>query len=115
GINTHVEFVNRIVSLYREIHNEFLTINPIHNTHIIILAETGILGFILWIFFILSSIVQAKKNLSVNNNVIFSLTMIGLLITYVIYGFTDWAPLSPSIFPIFLLFAFFSNKYSLRL
>ncbi|MDB5110848.1 MAG: O-antigen ligase family protein [Mucilaginibacter sp.] len=115
GINTHVEFVNRIVSLYREIHNQFLTTNPIHNTHIIILAETGILGFILWIFFILSSIVQAKKNLSVNNNVIFSLTMIGLLITYVIYGFTDWAPLSPSIFPIFLLFAFFSNKYSLRL
>jgi O-antigen ligase len=115
GINTHVEFINHVVSLYKQIHNKFLSTNPIHNTHIIILTETGIIGFILWLVFILSSIAKAKKNLALNNNVVFSLSQIGLLITYIIYGFTDWAPLSLSIFPVFLLFTFFSNKYSVRL
>lgn len=114
GINSHVEYINHQVGLYKSIHNEFLTINPIHNTHIIILAETGLIGFTLWLVFLLSSVVKAKNNISINNNIVFSLTQIGLLITYVIYGFTDWAPLSLSTFPIFLLFTFFSNKFSLQ-
>jgi O-antigen ligase len=112
GINTHVEFVNHIIHLYKVVHNQFLTTNPIHNTHMIILTETGIIGFALWLVFLVSAVNQAKQNIAANNNVIFSLTQIGLIITLVIYGFTDWAPLSHSIFPIFLLFTFFSKKYN---
>ncbi|MFD2863849.1 O-antigen ligase family protein [Mucilaginibacter antarcticus] len=115
GVNTHVEYINHSISFVKEIHNKFLSSNPIHNTHIIIMAETGIIGFIAWIYFIFSSIIKAKKNLAINNNVIFSLTQIGLIITFVIYGFTDWAPLSNSTFPIFLLFNYFNNKYSVGL
>jgi O-antigen ligase len=113
GINTHLEFVNHISSLYNYIHNEFLTTNPIHNTHLIILAETGVIGFSLWIIFIFYTFIKAKHNLAQKNNVIFSSTMIAVLIIYIIYGFTDWAPLSLSTFPIFLLFTFFDKKYSL--
>ncbi len=112
GINTHLEFISRNVKLYREIHNEFLTTNPIHNTHLIILAETGIIGLLMWIYFIVSSIKKAKLNVANSNNLILSLTQIGLLVTYIIYGVTDWAPLSLSTFPIFLMFTFFFNKYS---
>jgi len=115
GINTHVEFINHSISFVKQIHNSFLSSNPIHNTHIIIMAETGIIGFICWIYFIFSSVVKAKENLSINNNVVFSLAQIGLIITFVIYGFTDWAPLSNSTFPIFLLFTYYSNKYSVGL
>jgi len=115
GINTHVEFINHSISFVKQIHNSFLSSNPIHNTHIIIMAETGIIGFVCWIYFIFSSVVKAKENLSINNNVVFSLAQIGLIITFVIYGFTDWAPLSNSTFPIFLLFTYYSNKYSVGL
>ncbi len=112
GINSHLEFVNRSPALSRIVHNDFLTSNPIHNTHLIILAETGIVGFSLWIIFIISGFRKAKINLSQNINTILSLTQISLIMTYIIYGFTDWAPVSHSTFPIFLLFTFFFNKYS---
>ncbi|HEY9195507.1 MAG TPA: O-antigen ligase family protein [Mucilaginibacter sp.] len=113
GINSHLEFVNRSAELSKQIHNDFLTSNPIHNTHLIILCETGIIGFALWLIFIVTTFAKAKANMASHVNTIFSLTQIGLLITYIIYGFTDWAPVSHSTFPIFLLFTFFFGKYSL--
>jgi O-antigen ligase len=113
GINSHLEFVNRSPGLIKTIHNDFLTSNPIHNTHIIILAETGLIGFILWVIFIITTLKKAKTNIAQNVNTVLSLTQIGLLITYIIYGFTDWAPLSHSTFPVFLLFTYFFGKYSL--
>ncbi|MFD2147077.1 O-antigen ligase family protein [Mucilaginibacter antarcticus] len=61
GVNTHVEYINHSISFVKEIHNKFLSSNPIHNTHIIIMAETGIIGFIAWIYFIFSSIIKAKR------------------------------------------------------
>lgn len=113
GINSHLEFVNRSPEMSKVIHNEFLTSNPIHNTHLIILCETGIIGFALWLIFIVTTFAKAKANMANNVNTIFSLTEIALLMTYIIYGFTDWAPVSHSTFPIFLLFTFFFGKYSL--
>ncbi|QEC79469.1 O-antigen ligase family protein [Mucilaginibacter ginsenosidivorax] len=113
GINSHLEFVNRSPEMSKVIHNEFLTSNPIHNTHLIILCETGIIGFALWLIFIITTFAKAKANMAKNVNTIFSLTEIALLMTYIIYGFTDWAPVSHSTFPIFLLFTFFFGKYSL--
>ena len=113
GINSHLEFVNRSPEMSKVIHNDFLTSNPIHNTHLIILCETGVIGFALWLIFIGTTFAKAKANITQNVNTIFSLTQIALLMTYIIYGFTDWAPVSHSTFPIFLLFTFFFGKYSL--
>ncbi|QEM02515.1 O-antigen ligase family protein [Mucilaginibacter rubeus] len=112
GINSHLEFVNRSPEMSKVIHNDFLTSNPIHNTHLIILAETGILGFSLWVIFILTTINRAKVNIAQNVNTILALSEIALIIIYIIYGFTDWAPVSHSTFPIFLLFTYFFYKYS---
>ncbi|WP_183558389.1 O-antigen ligase family protein [Mucilaginibacter sp. SP1R1] len=115
GINTHLEFVAHNISLNKQIHNDFLTSNPIHNTHLIILAESGIIGFLLWLLFLIFSFQKAKWNIQHHINVILSLTQIALILTYVVYGFTDWAPLSHSTFPIFLLFTYFNHKYSICL
>lgn len=112
GINSHLEYVTRTISLNKEIHNDFLTTNPIHNTHLIILVETGIVGLLLWVVFLVSLFNKAKWNIGQEINTALSLTQIALIMTYVIYGFTDWAPLSHSTFPIFLLFTYFNNKYS---
>jgi O-antigen ligase len=114
GINSHLEFVARSIELSKQIHNDFLTTNPIHNTHLIILAESGIIGFTLWVIFLVSMFNKAKWNISQGVNTVFALTQIALIMTYIIYGFTDWAPLSHSTFPIFLLFTYFNNKYSLN-
>ncbi|MEO3403540.1 O-antigen ligase family protein [Mucilaginibacter sp. CAU 1740] len=113
GINSHLEFVNRSPEMSKVIHNEFLTSNPIHNTHLIILCETGIIGFALWLIFIIITLRQAKSNIAQNVNTILSLTQIALITIYIIYGCTDWAPVSHSTFPLFLLFTYFFNKYSL--
>ncbi|AYL95786.1 O-antigen ligase family protein [Mucilaginibacter celer] len=113
GINSHLEFVNRSPEMSKVIHNDFLTSNPIHNTHLIILAETGIIGFTLWIIFIIMSLRQAKISIAQNVNTILSLTQIAVIVIYIIYGCTDWAPVSHSTFPLFLLFTFFFNKYSI--
>ena len=112
GINSHLEFVNRSPEMSKAIHNDFLTSNPIHNTHLIILAETGVIGFALWVIFIIMTLRQAKINIANNVNTILSLTQMALIIIYIIYGCTDWAPVSHSTFPLFLLFTFFFYKYS---
>lgn len=112
GLNTHLEFIANSPGLAKIIHNEFLTTNPIHSIHIIVLAEMGLLGAILWVFFLVNSIHQAKKNIALNNNTIFSLTQIGVITSFGLYGITDWSPFSYSIFPFFLFITFFFNKYN---
>jgi len=114
GINSHLEYVAQTISLNKLIHNDFLTTNPIHNTHLIILAETGIIGLLLWVILLVSLFNKAKINIGQNVNTVLALSQIALIMTFVIYGFTDWAPLSHSTFPLFLLFTFFNNKYSIN-
>lgn len=108
GLNAHLEyFANNNFSLSSVAgYNQFLLSNPIHNIHLIILAETGIIGFSCWLIFIVKSIVDDKADLAAGKNVIYSLTHIGTIGALVIYGITGWAPLSPGILPFLLLFTF---------
>ena len=112
GLNTHLEYIVNNIQLTKIIHNEFLTTNPIHDIHIVILAETGIVGFALWILFLGYSIHKAKVNIAGNNNIVFSLTHIGVIVCFVFYGITDWSPLSHSIFPLFIFLTFLAYKFS---
>ncbi|OGX91926.1 O-antigen ligase family protein [Hymenobacter coccineus] len=113
GLNTHLEYVAHDAALSRLIHNDFLTTNPIHDIHIVVLAEAGLVGAGLWLLFLGHSIYRAKANVAAGNNVVFSLTHIGVVLCFTFYGITDWSPLSHSIFPLFLLLTFFAYKYSL--
>jgi len=113
GLNAHLEYFSRNFSLFKEIPeiDEFFLNNPIHNIHLIILVETGIIGFFLWVSFIVSNFRASLASLASNKNQVLSLTLIGFILTYVIYGSTGWAPFSPSILPIFLFMVFFTIQY----
>ena len=113
GLNAHLEYFSRNFSMFKEIPeiDEFFLNNPIHNIHLIILVETGIIGFFLWIALIVSNFRASLASLSNNKNQVLSLTLIGFILTYVIYGSTGWAPFSPSILPIFLFMIFFTIQF----
>jgi len=113
GLNAHLEYISSQPLLLSNIHNEFLTTNPIHNIHLIVLCEMGIIGIVIWILFIVNSVADARRNLAANNNMIFSLAKAGAVISFVIYGITDWAPFSQSVFPLFIILMFYGNKYSI--
>jgi O-antigen ligase len=112
GMNTHLEFFKEYYYLLSFLDlNEFFYENHIHNIHLIILAEAGSIGLLLWILFLFVNIGRAKKQLARGRNQILSLTQIGLIIIYFLNGFTDWAPFSSSIMPLFLFLMYFSIKY----
>lgn len=111
GLNSHLSYLSKNYSSSGSLTlNEFFTSNPIHNIHLIILSEIGLLGLITWIFFLINKFNNSRINLINNKSEIISLTSIGIITTFTFYGFTGWAPFSGSILPYFLFFIFYSTK-----
>lgn len=109
GFNAHLAFLSKNYSFASSLSiDDFFTKNPIHNIHLIILTEVGIIGLVLWITLLISKVNIAKKQIANNNDVIISLTSIGIVVSYFFYGMTGWAPFSPSLLPYFLFIIFFS-------
>jgi len=112
GINAHLEYMFTNFNLFGgKIIDDFFWENPIHNIHLIILVETGLIGFIFWVMFIFSNISKSKEAIANKKNIILSVTQIGILIAVVLYGITGWAPFSSSILPFLLMVSFFSIQY----
>ena len=112
GINTHRDFLLHNSTLITALsYDPFFFENPIHNIHIIILVELGIIGFVVWIAFLFTSVFKAKKDIANNKNEILSLSHIGIIIGILFYGMTGWAPFSLTILPLFLIFTFFTIRY----
>jgi len=115
GVNTHLTFFDHNSSIQKMLPaiQEFYTVNPIHNIHLIILTETGLIGFVLWICFLFNSLAKAKKTIANTSQTtsIFSLTLVGFIFAYIIYGLTGWAPLSKGLLPFFLFMVFCFNTY----
>ncbi|MBD8490896.1 O-antigen ligase family protein [Echinicola sp. CAU 1574] len=108
GINSHVYFMGHFIRITQDLAVvDFITTNPIHNIHLIILAETGLLGMCIWLFFFGSKISRHTKSLKTENIAvnIFSLATIGLLISIFIYGFFGWAPLKREMITLTFLVA----------
>lgn len=123
GLNAHLEYFFRSANALEtvDINNEFLIKNPIHNIHLIVLVETGFIGFLLWIAFLVSNVTKNKQFVAVLKQkkyspdaIIMPLSCIGIILAYSIYGLTGWAPFSPGILPFFIFFTFFSIKYRRR-
>lgn len=116
GLNNHVNYLyNYLNTNYIGHVGEFFVTNPVHNSHLIILAETGIIGFILWVYYFLSRIFRGIKfcigsDVSIN---IINLTFAGILIVYLVYGMTGWACFHRELYPIPIIIGFFSylKKY----
>jgi O-antigen ligase len=103
GINAHLEYMFTNFNLFGgKVIDDFFWENPIHNIHLIVLVETGLIGFVFWIIFIFSNISKSKEDIARKKNIILSATQIGTLIAIVLYGITGWAPFSSSIFTFFI-------------
>ena len=112
GINSHLEYFHFHFHLFKaKIIDDFLWQNPIHNTHIIVLVETGIIGFVSWIAFIFRNISKSKQEIANNKSSILATAQIGLLIGISIYGMTGWAPFSSEILPFVLSISFFAIQF----
>lgn len=117
GLNAHLEFFQKNVNLLKsiDVNNDFLITNPVHNIHLIVLAETGLVGFLFWLAILLKNIIGNKNHLGKIRDIktytgqsIMLLSTIGVALIYTIYGMTGWAPFSEGLFPYFLFFVFYS-------
>jgi O-antigen ligase len=112
GLNAHLSYISQHLGIVSQVTmDDFFSVNPIHNIHLIILSEVGIVGILLWVYFLFGNIIKAKKEIKEGHNEVLSLTLVGLFVAYIIYGLTGWAPFSTAILPIFLFITFFSIKY----
>lgn len=112
GINAHITYLAQNFSIIQAFTTDnFFSTNPIHNIHLIILTEVGIMGFSLWLAFLLITIKDARREIARSNNLIFSLTAIGILVAIILYGMTGWAPFSKSILPYVLFVVYFMTRY----
>jgi O-antigen ligase len=112
GINTHLEYMFFHFDLFKgAVIDDFFWENPIHNIHLIVLVETGLIGFVFWVLFIFGNISKSKEDIANKRNEILSATQIGLLAGISIYGITGWAPFSASILPFVLMISFFAIQF----
>lgn len=117
GLNAHLtyakEYYSEFVRFLGNRSDDFYFKNPIHNIHIIILTEAGILGFGLWVAAIIrgwwSRIRTMKSSLS-QSTLVLSGTFTVALLAYSIYGMTGWAPLTYPHLSMILLLLFASSS-----
>ncbi len=116
GLNNHVNYLyNYLNTNFIGSIGDFFITNPVHNSHLIILAETGLVGFILWVYYFLSRIFKGIKFcVGPDNSInIINLAFAGILIVYIVYGMTGWACFHRELYPIPIIVGFFSylRKY----
>lgn len=113
GINAHLAFLAKNPFIGANVTlEEFFVKNPIHNIHLLVLSELGVLGLVCWIVFLFKKVNSSKISIASSRiSPVISLTSVGMIIVYIFYGITGWAPLSLSILPYFLFFIFFSFQY----
>jgi O-antigen ligase len=124
GINSHVLYMqNKLDSTklgeFAEL--QFYLSNPIHNIHIIVLVESGLIGLFTWFYFFFIKLKQTFKQayLKFIPFRILNITAFSVLLIVFTYGFMGWGTFLKETSVMFLLLIFFSkvsngylNKYS---
>ncbi|MDD2960493.1 MAG: O-antigen ligase family protein [Muribaculaceae bacterium] len=115
GLNSHLKYMsenlyidfNTIFGKTEWLGNDFIYSYPIHNTWLVILCETGIIGITTAILFIGNFFFRFKQYVKESNSTYFSITIItalGIICCLLVQGNSDWAPLTPTSLNISLLF-----------
>jgi len=112
GINSHVYYMSHSDLVYAKAADIFMVNFAIHNIHFIVLAETGLIGAMVWIYFLIS---KFKELSSIEKNSgkgleIFKMTFFAVLICMIITGFIDISPLASGTIPLILFFGYFANE-----
>lgn len=112
GLNNHVNYIYNDLntSLIGGNIGLFFLTNPVHNSHLIILAETGLIGFSLWCYYFVSRIYRSFRYCITKNNAIniLNFSFGGILIVYMLYGMTGWSCFHREIYPILIIVGFFT-------
>lgn len=106
GINNHVNYMYRNVDMkwLTGAFNDFYIESPMHNAHLIVLVETGLLGFTALFVFVIKFVAKLYKNMYSNSSVLGgSLCVISILVFNFIYGFFGWSIYNPAVLTPFLL------------
>jgi O-antigen ligase len=106
GINSHLYYFRAELPML----DGFYVENPIHNIHIILLAETGLTGLLCWIFFIVYNMNKSQSFIispSLESSIL-NFTFMGIIVAWFIYGFFGWAPFQIDMLSLFLFLAFFA-------
>lgn len=116
GMNTHVYYMSTKLPINLDSAIiAFLIRSPIHNIHMIILAETGLLGIFTWLYFYVYNIGRSSKRAHGTNSAsnILRLTYTGVLSAFFIYGTFGWTPFQPEIFSFGLFIGYFATSKKL--
>ena len=91
------------------------SIQPIHNIHLIIFVELGLIGFLGWVYYIISRIRRFLKTpLGNMNSPIVWYSFLGMLIIASVHGMAEWVYLHAQYQFIFMMFGtMYSSKHSL--
>jgi O-antigen ligase len=102
GLNSHVYYLGHKFltdPFGGTIFLDFFVSNPIHNIHLIIFCELGLLGFLIWIHYYASNLIYFSKRVRTGGLIdnVFNLVFVGILFSMFIYGAFGWAPFEQSI------------------
>ena len=81
--------------------------NPIHNIWIILIDELGIIGFLPILVFVIWYIATFKRRTRLSRNRyynILNISGLGVMCCWLVQGNSDWAPLTPQVLSLSLMF-----------
>lgn len=106
GLNTHVRYMSDHANIFQSLstYNLFITSNPIHNIHIIILAEGGLIGVFFWLYWQFQCCVAGYRRIGNKyfDNMLGILMIVLTAFTFV-YGFFGWSFFNAAVYTPFLL------------
>lgn len=114
GINSHVYYMenylhNSTLGLLSEL--EFFITRPIHNIHVIVLVETGIIGILTWFYFFFNKLKENyyKSYSQLRNVKILNVTSFSVLLLVLTYGFMGFGIFLRETSAMILMLIYFSS------
>ena len=117
GLNSHLVYLveNSSAVMFEQVFDmtdmyqpeEFMFTNPIHNIWIIMIDELGLIGFLPILCFVLWYIATFKRRTAKSQNRyynILNISGLGVVLCWLVQGNSDWAPLTPQVLNISLMF-----------
>ena len=121
GLNAHLNYLaeNGSAMMFEQIFDmtdlyqpeEFMFSNPIHNIWIILIDELGLVGFLPVLGFVIWYIATFKRRTRSSLNRyynILNISGLGVLCCWLVQGNSDWAPLTPQVLNLSLMFVVLS-------
>lgn len=117
GMNAHLLYLgeNSSAVIFEQVFDmtdlyqpeEFMFTNPIHNIWIILIDELGLVGFLPILVFVIWYIATFKRRTTNSRNRyynIINISGLGVVLCWLVQGNSDWAPLTPQVLNLSLMF-----------